>query len=118
MHLSDVVLRFCITVSHLNRALYFACDNVLWAGKSGLAPRVDQEKWAQRSFWFDILLSYKVYLFFILPTLPFMREQSFKIFPEYTHLNHLASNLHLDLIPSESNEWGQMEEGCPFMAND
>ena len=61
MHLSDVVLRFCITVSHLNRALYFACDNVLWAGKSGLAPRVDQEKWAQRSFRFDILLSYKVY---------------------------------------------------------
>ena len=61
VHLSDVVLRFCITVSHLNRALYFACDNVLWAGKSGLAPRVDQEKWAQRSFRFDILLSYKVY---------------------------------------------------------
>ena len=50
VHLSDVVLRFCITVSHLNRAMYFACDNVLWAGKSGLAPRVDQEKWAQRSF--------------------------------------------------------------------
>ncbi|KAF7470700.1 peroxisomal membrane protein 11B isoform X2 [Marmota monax] len=50
VHLSDVVLRFCITVSHLNRALYFACDNVLWAGKSGLAPHVDQEKWAQRSF--------------------------------------------------------------------
>ncbi|KAM5257228.1 peroxisomal membrane protein 11B [Ctenodactylus gundi] len=50
VHLSDVVLRFCVTVSHLNRALYFACDNVLWAGKAGLAPRVDQEKWAQRSF--------------------------------------------------------------------
>ncbi|XP_036624856.1 peroxisomal membrane protein 11B isoform X1 [Trichosurus vulpecula] len=50
VHLSDVVLRFCITVSHLNRALYFACDNVLWAGKAGLAPLVDQEKWAQRSF--------------------------------------------------------------------
>lgn len=50
VHLSDVVQRFCITVGHLNRALYFACDNVLWAGKSGLAPRVDQEKWAQRSF--------------------------------------------------------------------
>lgn len=62
VHLSDVVLRFCITVSHLNRALYFACDNVLWAGKSGLAPRVDQEKWAQRSFRFDILLlSYKTF---------------------------------------------------------
>ncbi|NWS64621.1 PX11B protein, partial [Chunga burmeisteri] len=34
----------------LNRAMYFACDNVLWAGKSGLVPSVDQEKWSQRSF--------------------------------------------------------------------
>ncbi|NWZ30185.1 PX11B protein, partial [Asarcornis scutulata] len=34
----------------LNRALYLACDNVLWAGKAGLAPAVDQEKWSQRSF--------------------------------------------------------------------
>ncbi|XP_063172875.1 peroxisomal membrane protein 11B [Candoia aspera] len=50
IHLSDIVLRFCITVSHLNRAMYFACDNILWAGKSGLIPHVDQEKWSQRSF--------------------------------------------------------------------
>ncbi|XP_021239468.1 peroxisomal membrane protein 11B [Numida meleagris] len=50
IHLSDMVLRFCVTLSHLNRAMYFACDNVLWAGKVGLAPSVDQEKWAQRSF--------------------------------------------------------------------
>ncbi|NXI38026.1 PX11B protein, partial [Galbula dea] len=34
----------------LNRAMYFACDNVLWAGKTGLVPTVDQEKWSQRSF--------------------------------------------------------------------
>ncbi|NWR53980.1 PX11B protein, partial [Bucorvus abyssinicus] len=34
----------------LNRAMYFACDNVLWAGKTGLVPSVDQEKWSQRSF--------------------------------------------------------------------
>ncbi|NXJ07528.1 PX11B protein, partial [Odontophorus gujanensis] len=34
----------------LNRAMYFACDNVLWAGRVGLAPAVDQEKWGQRSF--------------------------------------------------------------------
>ncbi|KAF1583562.1 UNVERIFIED_CONTAM: Peroxisomal membrane protein 11B, partial [Eudyptes pachyrhynchus] len=34
----------------LNRAMYFACDNVLWAGKTGLVPGVDQEKWSQRSF--------------------------------------------------------------------
>lgn len=50
IHLSDMVLRFCITVSHLNRAMYFACDNILWAGKSGLVSRMDQEKWSQRSF--------------------------------------------------------------------
>ncbi|NXV81971.1 PX11B protein, partial [Atlantisia rogersi] len=34
----------------LNRALYLACDNVLWAGKAGLAPATDQEKWSRRSF--------------------------------------------------------------------
>ncbi|TFK06736.1 Peroxisomal membrane protein 11B [Platysternon megacephalum] len=50
IHLSDVVLRFCITISNLNRAMYFACDNILWAGKSGLLPHMDQEKWSQRSF--------------------------------------------------------------------
>ncbi|CAM5124013.1 unnamed protein product [Natator depressus] len=50
IHLSDVVLRFCITVSNLNRAMYFACDNILWSGKSGLLPHMDQEKWSQRSF--------------------------------------------------------------------
>uniref|UniRef100_A0ACB8G9I2 Peroxisomal membrane protein PMP30B n=1 Tax=Sphaerodactylus townsendi TaxID=933632 RepID=A0ACB8G9I2_9SAUR len=50
IHLSDMVLRFCITVGHLNRAMYFACDNILWAGKSGLVPHMDQEKWSQRSF--------------------------------------------------------------------
>ncbi|XP_066464856.1 peroxisomal membrane protein 11B [Eleutherodactylus coqui] len=50
IHLSDVVLRLCITVSHLNRAMYFACDNILWLGKSGLSKGMDQEKWSQRSF--------------------------------------------------------------------
>ncbi|KAJ8267850.1 hypothetical protein COCON_G00130220 [Conger conger] len=50
IHLSDCVLRLCITVSHLNRAMYFACDNVLWAGKTGVLPKLDQTKWSQRSF--------------------------------------------------------------------
>lgn len=50
VHLSDCVLRLCITVAHLNRAMYFACDNVLWAGKTGLLPQLDQNKWSQRSF--------------------------------------------------------------------
>uniref|UniRef100_A0A8D3CE89 Peroxisomal biogenesis factor 11 beta n=1 Tax=Scophthalmus maximus TaxID=52904 RepID=A0A8D3CE89_SCOMX len=50
IHLSDSVLRLCLTVSHLNRAMYFACDNVLWAGKTGLISKLDQQKWSQRSF--------------------------------------------------------------------
>ncbi|XP_071766845.1 peroxisomal membrane protein 11B [Centroberyx gerrardi] len=50
VHLSDSVLRLCLTVAHLNRAMYFACDNVLWAGKTGLLPQLDQHKWSQRSF--------------------------------------------------------------------
>ncbi|XP_066577391.1 peroxisomal membrane protein 11B [Amia ocellicauda] len=50
IHLSDCVLRLCITVAHLNRALYYACDNVLWAGRTGLLPYLDQYKWSQRSY--------------------------------------------------------------------
>ncbi|XP_053189750.1 peroxisomal membrane protein 11B [Scomber japonicus] len=50
IHLSDSVLRLTLTISHLNRAMYFACDNVLWAGKTGLISKLDQKKWSQRSF--------------------------------------------------------------------
>ncbi|XP_027767191.1 peroxisomal membrane protein 11B, partial [Empidonax traillii] len=50
LHLPDPVLRFCLTLSHLNRALFLACDNVLWAGKSGVLPGLDTHKWSQRSF--------------------------------------------------------------------
>lgn len=50
IHLSDSILRLCLTVGHLNKAMYFACDNVLWAGKMGLLCKVDQRKWSQRSF--------------------------------------------------------------------
>ncbi|XP_068189855.1 peroxisomal membrane protein 11B [Antennarius striatus] len=50
VHLSDTVLRLCLTIGHINRAMYFACDNVLWAGKAGVISRLDQHKWSQRSF--------------------------------------------------------------------
>ncbi|KAK7898269.1 hypothetical protein WMY93_019122 [Mugilogobius chulae] len=50
IHLKDSVLRLCLTLSHLNRAMYFACDNLLWASKTGLLPSLDQHKWSQRSF--------------------------------------------------------------------
>lgn len=50
IHLSDGVLRLCLTLSHLNRAMYFVCDNILWAGKTGILSKLDQNKWSQRSF--------------------------------------------------------------------
>lgn len=50
IHLSDSVLRLCLTIGHLNRAMYFACDNILWAGKTGFISKLDQQKWSQRSF--------------------------------------------------------------------
>ncbi|XP_026155585.1 peroxisomal membrane protein 11B [Mastacembelus armatus] len=50
IHLSDSMLRLCLTIGHLNRAMYFACDNILWAGKTGLISNLDQHKWSQRSF--------------------------------------------------------------------
>uniref|UniRef100_UPI0037E7F77A peroxisomal membrane protein 11B n=1 Tax=Semicossyphus pulcher TaxID=241346 RepID=UPI0037E7F77A len=50
IHLSDSVLRLCLTISHLNRAMYFTCDNILWAGKTGIISNLDQQKWSQRSF--------------------------------------------------------------------
>uniref|UniRef100_A0A087X2U6 Peroxisomal biogenesis factor 11 beta n=1 Tax=Poecilia formosa TaxID=48698 RepID=A0A087X2U6_POEFO len=50
IHLSDSVLRLCLTIGHLNRAMYFACDNVVWAGKIGIISKLDQQKWNHRSF--------------------------------------------------------------------
>lgn len=55
IHLKDSVLRLCLTLSHLNRAMYFACDNLLWAGKTGLLSSLDQRKWSQRSFRYYLL---------------------------------------------------------------
>lgn len=55
IHLKDSVLRLCLTLSHLNRAMYFACDNLLWAGKTGLLASLDQRKWSQRSFRYYLL---------------------------------------------------------------
>lgn len=61
IHLSDSVLRLCLTISHLNKAMYFACDNVLWAGKTGLISKLDQQKWSQRSFrWVFFLFTHAV----------------------------------------------------------
>lgn len=55
IHLKDSVMRLCLTLSHLNRAMYFGCDNLLWAAKTGILPKLDQRKWSQRSFRYYLL---------------------------------------------------------------
>ncbi|KAK2540042.1 hypothetical protein Q9966_004619 [Columba livia] len=50
IHQPDAVLRVCLTLGHLNRALFCACDNALWAARAGLLPALDQDRWSQRSF--------------------------------------------------------------------
>lgn len=55
LHISDPVLRFCLTVANLNRALYFICDNILWARSIGLIRDIDKERWSLNSSRFYFL---------------------------------------------------------------
>ncbi|XP_036391648.1 peroxisomal membrane protein 11A-like [Megalops cyprinoides] len=58
--LSDPVLRACLTVASLSRALYFACDNLLWARSVGLVRDVDKESWrlaASRCYFVSLVMS-------------------------------------------------------------
>ncbi|XP_036400102.1 peroxisomal membrane protein 11A-like [Megalops cyprinoides] len=60
LRLSDPVLRFCLTVANINRALYFVCDNVLWARNVGLIRDIDKERWsfnASRCYYFSLVMS-------------------------------------------------------------
>uniref|UniRef100_A0A8C2FMW5 Peroxisomal biogenesis factor 11 alpha n=1 Tax=Cyprinus carpio TaxID=7962 RepID=A0A8C2FMW5_CYPCA len=54
-HISDPVLRFCLTFGNLNRALYFICDNILWARSIGLIRDIDKERWSLNSTRFYFL---------------------------------------------------------------
>lgn len=49
LHLTDPVLRCCLTVANLNRALYFICDNVLWAKSISLIQDLGKERWSLRA---------------------------------------------------------------------
>ncbi|KAK2842246.1 hypothetical protein Q5P01_012446 [Channa striata] len=60
MQLSDRVLCLCLTVANINRALYFICDNVLWAKSVGLIHSIDKERWslnASRYYFFSIVMN-------------------------------------------------------------
>ncbi|KAA0714914.1 Peroxisomal membrane protein 11A [Triplophysa tibetana] len=55
LHISDPVLRLCLTLANLNRALYFICDNLLWARSIGLIRDIDKERWNLNATRFYIL---------------------------------------------------------------
>ncbi|XP_054631327.1 peroxisomal membrane protein 11A isoform X2 [Dunckerocampus dactyliophorus] len=46
VRLSDRVLCLCLTAANIYRALYFLCDNTLWAGNVGLIRGIDKERWS------------------------------------------------------------------------
>lgn len=55
MQLSDRVLCLSLTVANINRALYFMCDNLLWARSIGLIRDIDKERWSINSSRFYFL---------------------------------------------------------------
>ncbi|XP_048828544.1 peroxisomal membrane protein 11A [Brienomyrus brachyistius] len=55
LQLTDPVLQLCLTGAHLSRALYFVCDNVLWARAVGLALGLDKERWGLRASYCYLL---------------------------------------------------------------
>ena len=58
IHLADPVLNLCLTMANINRALYFLCDNVLWARNLGLIRDIDTERWSRNAsrFYFATLV--------------------------------------------------------------
>ncbi|XP_070764112.1 peroxisomal membrane protein 11A isoform X1 [Enoplosus armatus] len=60
LQLSDRVLCLCLTAANINRALYFICDNVLWARSVGLIRDIDKERWslnASRCYFLTLVMS-------------------------------------------------------------
>lgn len=60
LKLADPVLRLCLIVANLNRALYFICDNVLWARNVGLFRDINKARWslnASRLYFLSLVMS-------------------------------------------------------------
>ncbi|XP_007944298.1 peroxisomal membrane protein 11A [Orycteropus afer afer] len=60
IHATDLVPRFCLTLSNVNRVVYFICDTILWVRSVGLASGINKEKWrkwAARHYYYSLLLS-------------------------------------------------------------
>ena len=74
IHLLDPVLRYTLTVTHLNRALFLLVDHYLWLGRVGLAKVHKKWEYASARFYLaTIVLSvlrdlYAIYLAWVKET--------------------------------------------------
>ncbi|XP_059190723.1 peroxisomal membrane protein 11A [Centropristis striata] len=60
MQLSDRVLCLCLTAANVGRALYFICDNAIWARNVGLIRNIDKERWSlnsSRCYFLSLVMS-------------------------------------------------------------
>ncbi|XP_053742644.1 peroxisomal membrane protein 11A [Synchiropus splendidus] len=67
--LSDRVLSLCLTTANLSRALYFLCDNTLWAQNVRLISHIDKERWslnASRFYLVSLVMNLTTDLYFIV----------------------------------------------------
>lgn len=82
VQLSDRVLCLCLTVSNVSRALYFICDNALWARNVGLIHSIDKERWslnASRCYFFSLVMSLTRDVYVVLQLMAHRaRDKTFK----------------------------------------
>ncbi|KAM9807853.1 peroxisomal membrane protein 11A [Neosynchiropus ocellatus] len=69
VQLPDRVLSLCLTAANVNRALYFLCDNALWAQNVRLISHIDKERWslnASRFYLVSLVMNLTTDLYFIV----------------------------------------------------
>lgn len=60
IHLQDSTLRYTLTLSRINMALYLMSDHILWIGRVGLL-NINKNKWSR--------ISYKLWLYYLVMNL-------------------------------------------------
>ncbi|XP_035210555.1 peroxisomal membrane protein 11A-like [Stegodyphus dumicola] len=76
LHLDDPVLRFSITLSKINMAMYLFTDHIIWLGRVGLLS-IDKEKWSK--------LSYKLWLYYLTMNLTRDFYEIMSVMNNFTH---------------------------------
>ncbi|XP_030045549.1 peroxisomal membrane protein 11A isoform X2 [Microcaecilia unicolor] len=100
------VPRFCLTISNVNRVLYFICDTVLWARSAGLVSGINKEKWihwATRYYFYSLLMNLARDLYEILQRIEQNNTQGKKTREELYNCNDQEQELPSTVITFESS---------------